>query len=112
MIEDWEIERFVISYFDFPQKKYIPLRHPDLSTLSARETQLIDDVLARLLDMGGKQISDYLHDDIPWATAAEGERSDYEAVFYRTPQYSVMGYGDAPQAGNRYGWRVSHRGSR
>ncbi len=92
MIEDREIERFVVPYFDYQQKKYIPLRHTDLAKLSAREIQLIDDVLGRLSDMGGKQIREYSHNDIPWLTAEEGERIEYEAVFYRTPQYSVRGY--------------------
>ena len=94
MIADREIERFVVPFFDYRQKKYIPLRHPDLSKLNAREIQLIDDVLGRLSDMGAKQISEYSHNDIPWLTAEDGERIEYEAVFYRTPQYSVRGYED------------------
>jgi len=94
MIADKEIERLVVPYFDRPQKKYIPLRHPDLSKLSAPEIQLIDEVLGRLSDMGARQISEYSHHDIPWITAEDGARIDYEAVFYRTPQYSVRGYDD------------------
>jgi transcriptional regulator with XRE-family HTH domain len=94
MIEDGEIERFDVPYFDYQQKKYIPLRHPDLSRLSAREKQLVDDVLSRLSDMGAKQINEYSHNDIPWLTAGDGERIEYEAVFYRTQQYSVRGYED------------------
>jgi uncharacterized phage-associated protein len=94
MIADREIERIVVPYFEYKQKKCIPLRRPDLSKLDAREIQLIDDVLGRLSDMGAKQISDYSHNDIPWLTAEEGERIEYEAVFYRTPQYSVRGYED------------------
>ena len=94
MISDREIERFTVPYFDYQQKKYIPLRHTDLSRLNAREIQLIDDVLGRLSDMGAKQISEYSHNDIPWLTAEDGERIEYETVFYRTPQYSVRGYED------------------
>jgi transcriptional regulator with XRE-family HTH domain len=94
MIADGEIERFEVPYFGYPQKKYIPLRHADISRLDAREIQLIDDVLGRLSDMGAKQISRYSHNDIPWLTAEDGERIEYETVFYRTPQYSVRGYED------------------
>jgi transcriptional regulator with XRE-family HTH domain len=94
MIEDGEIERFEVPRFDYAQKKYIPLRHADLSKLDAREKQLIDDVLGRLSDMGARQISEYSHNDIPWLTAEDGARIEYEAVFYRTPQYSVRGYDD------------------
>ncbi len=41
--------------------------------------------------MGASQISEYSHKDIPWLTTEEGEIIEYEAVFYRTPEYSVRG---------------------
>jgi transcriptional regulator with XRE-family HTH domain len=94
MIKDREIARIQKPYFSFQQKKYLPLREPDLSRLSARELDLINDVLRRLSDMGAKQISEYSHKDMPWMTTADGEVIPYEAVFYRTPEYSVRHYGD------------------
>lgn len=94
MIEGGEIQRVVVPYFDYEQKKYIPLRRPDLSILSAREIQVIDDVLTKLSDMGAKQISAYSHNDIPWLTTEDGQPIEYDAVFYRTPLYSMRGYED------------------
>ncbi len=94
MMAEGEIIRIEVPYYDYLQKKYIPLRHPDLTRLDAREIQMIDDVLARLADMGARQISEYSHNDIPWLTTEDGERIEYETVFYRTPQYSVRGYED------------------
>jgi transcriptional regulator with XRE-family HTH domain len=94
MMADGEITRIEVPHYDYQQKKYIPLRHPDLTKLDAREIQMIDDVLARLADMGARQISEYSHNDIPWLTTEDGERIEYETVFYRTPQYSVRGYED------------------
>lgn len=82
----------------FDQKKYIPVCEPDLSKLGAHEIKLIDEVLERLSHMGARQISEYSHGDIPWVTAEEQAPIDYEAVFYRTPQYSVRDYGDAAKA--------------
>lgn len=77
------------EYFKYPQTKYLPLRESDLSILEAKETQLIDHVIARLADMNASQISEYSHRDVPWLTTEDGEIIDYESVFYRTAPYSV-----------------------
>ena len=44
--------------------------------------------------MNAAQISDYSHNDIPWATTEDGKKIEYESVFYRTPPYSVRAYED------------------
>ena len=84
MEQSGELVRVHRPYFDFDQKKYLPLRDPDLSKLNARELELINDVIDRLSDMGARQISEHSHKDVPWATTPEGEVIPYEAVFYRT----------------------------
>jgi plasmid maintenance system antidote protein VapI/uncharacterized phage-associated protein len=89
-----ELVRVARPYFDFEQKKYLPLRDPDLSKLNARELDLINEVLHRLSDMSARQISEHSHKDVPWLTTSDGEVIPYEAVFYRTPEYSVRAYGD------------------
>ncbi len=89
MIDDQEIERVESRYFDYPQTKYLPLRNPDLSVLSANELRTIDDVLNRLSEMNATQISEYSHGDVPWLTTEDGAKIEYETVFYRTPSYSV-----------------------
>ena len=92
MIEEEEIEKVKSEYFSFPQKKYLPLRAPDLSKLTANELETIDDVLNRLSDMNATQISEYSHNDVPWLTAEQGRAIEYETVFYRTAPYSVRQY--------------------
>jgi transcriptional regulator with XRE-family HTH domain len=94
MIRDKEIEKVKSDYFTFPQTKYLPLRKPNLTELKASEIQLIDDVLCRLSDLNATQISDYSHNDVPWLTTKNGQRIEYESVFYRTPPYSVREYGE------------------
>jgi transcriptional regulator with XRE-family HTH domain len=89
MIEKGELELARSEYFTFPQRKYLPLRNPDLSVLNGREIKMIDHVLERLSDLTAKQLSDYSHEDVPWLTAENKKTIDYEAVFYRTPEYSV-----------------------
>ena len=85
------------KYFDYPQTKYLPLRRPDLSTLKGSEIEVIDSVLEKLSDMNAAQISHYSHNDVPWLTTEEGKVIEYEAVFYRTPAYSVREYDEEIQ---------------
>jgi transcriptional regulator with XRE-family HTH domain len=80
------------QYFKYPQRKYLPLREPDLSTLNARELRMIDSVLERLSDKNATEISEYSHNDVPWLTTEDGKVIEYESVFYRTPAYSVRAY--------------------
>lgn len=94
MIEHKIIEKVKSRYFNFLQTKYLPLRSSDLSKLNAVEIQVIDKVLGKLSDMNATQISDYSHRDVPWMTAKEGGKIEYESVFYRTPEYSVRQYSD------------------
>jgi len=96
IIEDMEgneeLTKIQDNYFQYPQTKYLPLRKPDLTKISAQEQKVIDDVLNTLSDMNATQISDYSHNDVPWLTAEDGAVMDYESVFYRTPPYSVRDY--------------------
>ncbi len=94
MIADEEISQIDNKYFTRDQKKYLPLRFPDLAKLSAKELQLIDKVLARLSDKDATQISNYSHEDIPWLTTNDGDIIPYESVFYRTERYSVRNYSE------------------
>lgn len=92
MIEDGEIEKVKSTHFKYPQRKYLPIKDPNLSVLNALELKMIDDVLGKLSDMNANEISEYSHNDIPWISAKKNEKIEYESVFYRTPEYSVRKY--------------------
>jgi transcriptional regulator with XRE-family HTH domain len=93
MIQNGEIVKVKGKYFTYPQTKYLPVREPDLTKLKdARELHHIDEVISRLADKNGKELSEYSHEDIPWVIAKENQPLDYEAVFYRTPKTSVRNY--------------------
>ena len=77
------------KHFEHEQKKLLPLQRPDLSILSGRDIEHIDDVLARHSDKSATEISKYSHDDIPWQSAQHGKPLSYESVFYRDEKYSV-----------------------
>jgi len=89
-----EIVKVEDKYFQYPQRKYLPLRVPDLSKLKANELKMIDDVLEKLSDMNATRLSEYSHNDVPWLTTEDGEIIDYESVFYRTPEYSMRAYAE------------------
>ena len=91
-IMDKEIIKVKSKYYDYPQRKYLPLRKADLSKLKANEIEVIDKVLDKLSDMNATQISDYSHEDVPWLTTEDNGVIEYESVFYRTPIYSVREY--------------------
>jgi len=92
MIKDGDVEKVESEYFQYPQRKYLPRRKPDLSLLNANEKEVIDDVLNNLSDMTATQISEYSHGDVPWLTTDNQKAIEYESVFYRTPAYSVREY--------------------
>jgi transcriptional regulator with XRE-family HTH domain len=94
MIRSKEIEKVESKYFNYPQTKYLPLRKPNLDVLKANEKELIDDVLTRLSNLNGSQISDYSHNDVPWLTTEDGGIIEYESVFYRTSSYSMRNNDD------------------
>lgn len=94
MQKDGEIEVVNSQYFKYDQKKYLPLKRPNLAILSARDVEHIDGVLARLSDKNAKEMELYSHEDIPWTSAQDGRPLSYESVFYRDERYSVRNYDD------------------
>lgn len=93
-MEGKDLVKVETQYFNYRQKKYLPLREPDLSKLNAQELTTINNVLERLSEKNADEISKYSHDDVPWLTTEDGNPIDYESVFYRTPLYSVRSYDD------------------
>ncbi len=94
MILGGEVVKVEGKYFNYPQRKYLAVRRPDLDVLSGREIEHIDDVLARLSDKNAKEMENYSHEDIPWKAAENGKPLSYESVFYRDEHYSVRNYED------------------
>lgn len=92
MIEKGEVSIDKNKFHGFDQTRYIALRKPDLRQINGAEKEVIDDVLCKLSDLSAKQISEFSHEDTPWKIAENGKPIDYEAVFYRSPAYSVREY--------------------
>jgi uncharacterized phage-associated protein len=94
MAEDEDIVELETEYHGYKQTRYLPRRKPDLSIFRGHEIDLVNEVLDKLSNMNAAQISEYSHGDVPWLATEEGEIIEYEAVFYRTPLYSVREYDD------------------
>ncbi len=94
MEKDGDLVSVVKKYFQYDQKKYLPLRKADLSNFSVSEKDLIDVEIERFKDFNASKIRDYSHRDIPWIGADDSQVIDYEAVFSRTPEFSVREYPD------------------
>lgn len=94
MIADGDLEQVKSTYFDYPQKKYLPHRAPRLEMLTARDIKHIDETIDRLAHKNASELSEYSHNDIPWKSHEMGEEIEYESVFYRDDAYSVKTYAD------------------
>lgn len=92
MKEKEDLEEVNSSYFAYEQRKFLPRRNADLSVLSGRELEMIDDVLARYSDKNATDLSALTHEDTPWLVAKSGEELEYEHVFYRPDKLSVREY--------------------
>ncbi|MCK4745238.1 DUF4065 domain-containing protein [Candidatus Parcubacteria bacterium] len=94
MEKDGDLTPVVKKYFQHDQKKYLPRRKADLSNFSAREKDLIDWEIERFKDFNATKIKEYSHKDVPWIGAENLQPIEYEAVFYRTDEFSVRQYDD------------------
>jgi len=47
MIKRQEIQEIEVPYYDFTQKRIIPLINPDLSVLNAEELAQIDEIISK-----------------------------------------------------------------
>ncbi|OGF37801.1 hypothetical protein A2482_03720 [Candidatus Falkowbacteria bacterium RIFOXYC2_FULL_48_21] len=94
MERDGDLVSVVKKYFQYDQKKYLPRRRADLSVFTAREKELIDTEIERFKDFNADKIKEYSHKDVPWIGAKDLQPISYEAVFCRTPEFSVRQYDD------------------
>lgn len=94
MIKEGQLKKVTADYHGKAQKKYLPLVRAEIDkwNWTAKEKEVIDNVIERLSGMDATSISDYSHDDIPWEVSQDKEIIDYESVFYRKPSYSVRSY--------------------
>lgn len=94
LIEENRVEEIKETIITFPIYRYQSLVEPPLTNLTQKEIKVIDDNIQKFSDMSGGEISYYSHDDKPWRLSEDNEELNYEAVFYRDSEYSVMVYSE------------------
>lgn len=94
MIDEGKLKKVTTEYYGKSQKKYLPLVDADINgwKWSAREKEVIDNVIERLSGMDATTISEFSHEDIPWEVTKDKDIIDYDTVFYRKPPFSVRAY--------------------
>ena len=87
-----ELKRVMTSYFGHSQKKYLPLREPNLDVLSGAEMKTIDLVIDKYGDLSANQLSHLSHEDAPWNSVEMGESIHYNSVFQRGGEFAQRDY--------------------
>jgi hypothetical protein len=76
------------SYFGSPQQRPVARIEADLSGFTAQEIALVDQVIRRLWDSTGTEVSDLSHEFVGWRAASKGEEIPYETVGLSAPPLS------------------------
>lgn len=92
LINENKISESSEKVIDYPKFKYNCLKKPNVDLLSDKELNTIDDTINKISHLYSDEISKYSHGDLPWRLANDGDELNYEAVFYREPEYSVREY--------------------
>jgi hypothetical protein len=74
------------SYFDFPLKKLLALREPEVSVFSAAELDIARTVITELWDLNATEVSDLSHRFVGWQAVQIGDEIPYETVFVDEPR--------------------------
>lgn len=91
-IEQNKIDENTNRVINYVNCTYTSLIKPEYGVLSCDELQVIDDVIELLSNFQSCEIGRYVHGDIAWRLAEDGEALNYESVFYRDPEYSLRHY--------------------
>lgn len=75
-----------ISFFNFTQKKVVPLKNPDISCFKPEEIALVDEIIEHFKDNTAKDISKFSHGELGWQAAKMNEIIPYEAVLVMSPE--------------------------
>ena len=92
MVNDGELVEVKSKFFGKDQKKYLPVKDPNLTVFNGRELQHIEEKISKLGNKTATELSDLSHKDVPWISTELGKNIPYESVFYRTKETSVRNY--------------------
>lgn len=74
------------SHHGYEQQRLLALREPDVDVFSAKQLDLIHEVVDELWDRTAREVSDLSHDFLGWQLAEEGEDIPYETALLAPPE--------------------------
>lgn len=92
MKECGKLNIFTHKYFNKMQKRYVALANPNLKCFTAIEIELISKVINKLSNMSANEITEFVHEDVPWKLTKENDIIDYRLAFDRETPYSSNDY--------------------
>lgn len=80
MIKNKQVVKINSKFFQYEQRKYIPLQRPDLSKLNAKEKHHIDSIISYYGDKTANELSKISHEEAPWQKTPQGSLIEYELI--------------------------------
>jgi hypothetical protein len=81
MIQEGIAEEPERRYFSYVQRVLVARRLPNLSIFSRDEIRIVDEVLAELMPMNGREVSRLSHEEIGWMTTEDRESIPYSSAW-------------------------------
>jgi hypothetical protein len=93
------------AYFGgFTQKRLIPQRKAELSSFSADEIALVDEVIEDLRGRSASEVSDLSHRAVGWQIAEIGEDIPYETALLSDDPLTMEDVERARELASEHGW--------
>lgn len=92
------------DYYGKKQNRLVPLRRPDLSLFRAEEIALVDEVIAKLWNKNGMEVSELSHLEVGWQITDMQEQIPYSTVFVSDEMPSPQVVARAREIATQYGW--------
>lgn len=103
MIEAGDIVMKDVLFYQYPQKRIVAIKNPDLSVFDARDIALIEWVIRSLKRYTARQVSDLSHGRA-WRIAGDKEQIPYEASLLMEGDPTAVDAAEAKVLTRQYGW--------
>lgn len=102
LIAKGDAELVDVTHLGYVQQRLVARRPADLSVFTEEERATIDEVIERLGDRTGTELSDLSHREPAWELVKEGDLIPYEAAFLRSGPPSPQARRHAAELAKRH----------
>lgn len=75
-----------VNFYGYGQKRVIPLKDPDISSFTAEEIALVDEIIDCFKNDTAQSVSRISHGELGWQVAKWGEEIPYEVALVMSPE--------------------------